>query len=56
MTMDESFRPCRECGDNDQIVGGLGPYYVYCGYCAYCGPEAETEAGAIEAWNNREDA
>ena len=43
--------PCPFCGGRGE-VGGLIPW-VECQSCGASGPQAETEAAAIAAWNRR---
>ena len=35
------------------VVHSINCFYVFCDVCLDRGPEAETEAGAIAAWNKR---
>jgi len=55
--MSEKLKPCPFCGEKDEIRHGdrRGTRWamMYCDECGATGPDAETDADAITAWNRR---
>lgn len=51
--MRESLRACVWCYSHDVMADREVEHFVRCNNCGACGPCRETEAEAVEVWNEK---